>query len=103
MCQHIVYIAEQRHFILCDNPYYPLYPFMIDFSHINRFSETGGYFSFFEKQLLIVPILRFLFPAAGLILCCTKSFDFQDIMWIYATFCKLIYGFKNNDVLYFDT
>ena len=38
-----------------------------------------------------------------IILCCTKSFDFQDIMWIYATFCKLISGFKHNAVLYFDT
>ena len=46
---------------------------------------------------------RTLYFLEHIILCCTKSFDFQDIMWIYATFCKLISGFKHNAVLYFDT
>ena len=37
------------------------------------------------------------------ILNCTDTLDSQDIMWIYATFCKLVTGFKHLSVCDLDT
>ena len=37
------------------------------------------------------------------VLCCTKAFDLQDVMWIYTTFCKLISGTEHCSVLDLNT
>ena len=62
--QHVVDVAEQRHFVLADDPQDKLYPLVVLLADIDRFADACGDGRLFQKQRAVIRLPAFGFTAA---------------------------------------
>lgn len=57
--QHVVDVAEQRHFVLADDPQDKLYPLVVLLADIDRFADACGDGRLFQKQRAVIRLPAF--------------------------------------------